>query len=98
MNKAKVGILGTGNIGSDLLMKIIKSDELECSIFAGRNPQSSGIKKAVELGILSSSNGISALMDAKDNVDIIIDATSAKAHTDNEEILEKCMGGWKIYN
>ena len=37
MKKVKVGIIGTGNIGSDLLMKVMRSDILECGIFAGRN-------------------------------------------------------------
>lgn len=41
--KIKVGIIGTGNIGTDLLMKVLKSDVLECGIFAGHNPDSKGI-------------------------------------------------------
>lgn len=40
MKKARIGIIGTGNIGTDLLLKIKKSNTLECQIFAGRNPNS----------------------------------------------------------
>ena len=38
MGKVKVGIIGTGNIGSDLLMKVMRSDVLDCGIFAGHSP------------------------------------------------------------
>ena len=41
--KLRVGIIGTGNIGTDLLMKVIKSNFLECTMFIGRNLQSKGI-------------------------------------------------------
>ena len=49
--KIKVGIIGTGNIGSDLLMKVMRSDVLECGIFAGHSPDSKGIARARELDI-----------------------------------------------
>ena len=55
MRKAKVGIIGTGNIGTDLLIKVQRSDILECSIFAGKNPDSVGIKKARTKRITKSS-------------------------------------------
>ena len=51
MKKIKVGIIGTGNIGTDLLMKVLKSDILECGIFAGHSPNSKGITRARELGV-----------------------------------------------
>ena len=45
MQKIKVGIIGTGNIGTALLMKVMRSGVLECGIFAGHNPDSKGIEK-----------------------------------------------------
>ena len=58
MGKVKVGIIGTGNIGSDLLAKVMRSDILECGIFAGHNPESSGIKRAQEMGIPTTAESI----------------------------------------
>ena len=47
----KAGIIGTGNIGTDLLLKLIKTDFIEPIIFAGRRMDSNGIKLAQEKGI-----------------------------------------------
>lgn len=49
--KLRVGIIGTGNIGMDLLYKILRSDWLSCSIFVGHNPDSVNIKRAQSMGI-----------------------------------------------
>ena len=51
MGKLKVAILGSGNIGTDLLIKILRSDFLECFLFVGRNLSSSGMQKASSLGV-----------------------------------------------
>ena len=58
MKKVKVGIIGTGNIGSDLLVKIQRSRFLECGIFAGRDPESKGIQFAKKMGIKTSSESL----------------------------------------
>ena len=50
-SKLKIAILGTGNIGTDLLIKIMKSDYIECSVFVGRNLLSKGMSKAINLGV-----------------------------------------------
>ena len=60
--KLKVGIIGSGNIGSDLMMKIIRSDYLKCTIFAGRNFNSDGMKNAINLGITVSDLGIKSII------------------------------------
>ena len=88
MKKARIGILGTGNIGTDLLMKILKTKSLECTVFAGHNPDSLNIKTASDLGICTSVDGIEALAGNQNNIDIIIDATSAKAHMNHFKLLE----------
>ena len=88
MKKARIGILGTGNIGTDLLMKILSTKSLECTVFAGHNPDSRNIKMASDLGIYTSFDGIGALVGNQNNIDIIIDATSAKAHMNHFKLLE----------
>lgn len=89
MKKIKVGIIGTGNIGTDLLYKIQRSEILECSIFTGRDPESQGIKRAENLGIKTSFDSIRAIEDDPTLCDIVFDATSAKAHLINAPILKK---------
>lgn len=87
--KTKVGIIGTGNIGTDLLFKVGRSKLLECSIFTGRDPDSKGIKRAKELGINTSSESIKAIEENPDICEIVFDATSAKGHLINAPILKK---------
>jgi acetaldehyde dehydrogenase len=79
-NKIKVGIIGSGNIGTDLLMKIQRSDLLECAIFVGRNLNSKGMKKANEAGVRISDKSIQFFIDEPDAVDIVFDATTATFH------------------
>ncbi len=88
MKKIKVGILGTGNIGCDLLMKIQKSDILECSLFMGRNLDSKGMKFASENNINISDKSINALIENPELCDIVFDATTASAHKTHAEILK----------
>lgn len=80
MNKLRIGILGTGNIGTDLLIKVLRSDFLECICFAGRNPGSPGMLKAVSLGVNVSDKGIDAFIDKNLECDLVFDATSALDH------------------
>ncbi len=87
--KIKVGIIGTGNIGMDLLYKIQKSDVLECGIFAGRDPESKGLLVAEKMGIKTTFNSIRAIEDNPELCDIVFDATSAKGHLFNAPILKK---------
>lgn len=89
MNKVKVGIIGTGNIGSDLLMKVMKSDVLECGIFAGRNIESKGMVHAKQLGVPVTDESISFIEDNPDCCDIVFDATTAEVHRKNAPILKK---------
>lgn len=88
MNKVKVGIIGTGNIGTDLLMKIQKSKILECGIFTGRNAASDGIKRADMLGVNTSFESIKAIEKNPEYCDIVFDATSASFHLNHSKILK----------
>ncbi len=89
MKKINVGILGTGNIGCDLLVKTQKSPYLQCTIFMGRNLDSKGIQFAKRLGVRVSANSISALDDPSINCDIVFDATTAAFHLNHLNILRK---------
>lgn len=89
MKKIKVGIIGTGNIGTDLLMKIQRSPYLECSIFTGRNFSSSGMLKAASLGVKTSDRGIDILINEPNICDIVFDATSASNHLKHAPILKE---------
>lgn len=89
IKKIKVGIIGTGNIGSDLLTKVLRSSVLECVIFTGHNPDSEGIKRAKKLGIETSFDSIKAIEKNPDCCEIVFDATSAKAHSYNAPILKR---------
>lgn len=88
MNKVKVGIIGTGNIGTDILMKIQRSDFLECSAFVGKETSSKGISIAKSLGIKTSFDSINYFINNPDCCDIVIDATSASAHIIHAPILK----------
>ncbi|MCR5756865.1 MAG: acetaldehyde dehydrogenase (acetylating) [Selenomonas sp.] len=85
--KIKVAIIGTGNIGSDLLMKIKRSPWLECNLFAGRSLTSKGIQRAKEMGIPVSDKSIHAIENDPSCCDIVFDATSADAHKEHAPIL-----------
>ncbi len=91
----KVGIIGTGNIGTDLLVKVQRSQILECGMFAGRNSESTGIKIAKSMGVRTSYDSIKAIMNDPDCCEIVFDATSAKVHLDNAPILKE-LGKYTI--
>lgn len=95
MKKVKIGIIGTGNIGSDLLAKVMRSDFLECGIFAGHNPESEGIKRAQEMGIPTSAESVHYIEHNPECCDIVFDATSAGVHKFNAPILKK-LGKYTI--
>lgn len=93
--RVKVGIIGTGNIGTDLLIKISRSKFLECGIFAGQNPSSEGIRRAKIMGVNTSYESIGAILKDSDSCEIVFDATSAQAHTQHAPILRK-LGKYTI--
>lgn len=88
MNKLKVAILGTGNIGTDLLLKVIKSNLLTCTLFAGRNLDSPGMKLAKSLDVNVTPNGCSAIVQDPSICDIVVDCTSAQDHIKHWEMLK----------
>jgi acetaldehyde dehydrogenase (acetylating) len=89
MQKLRVAILGSGNIGTDLLIKIQRSSYLECVLFIGRNLSSPGMAKAIAMGVRVSDESIHAIEKDPDAVDLVFDATSAKDAAHHWAILEK---------
>ncbi|MDN7227905.1 acetaldehyde dehydrogenase (acetylating) [Planococcus sp. N064] len=87
MSKLKVGIIGSGNIGTDLMYKIERCDSLEMSVMVGIDADSEGLKRAKAAGYTVISNGIDGLMEQLDAVDIVFDATSAYAHKAHSDLL-----------
>ena len=89
MKKTKVAILGSGNIGTDLLIKIMRSPLLECSLFIGRNLASPGMMKANSLGARISDQSINAIVREPDACELVFDCTSALDAGRHWAILEK---------
>ena len=87
----RVAIIGSGNIGTDLLIKVLRSPVLDCALFVGRNLNSPGLAKAHSLGVPISACSIEALTAEPDCYDLVFDATSALDHVRHWPIL-KGMG------
>lgn len=85
MVKLKVAILGSGNIGTDLMYKIERSDYLSMSVMVGIDPASEGIQRAKARGYHTITNGIEGLVASPELFDIVFDATTAKAHSMHSE-------------
>jgi acetaldehyde dehydrogenase len=83
-----VAILGTGNIGCDLLVKVSKSKLLNCILFTGRRKNSEGLGFAQVYGVNGSHLGVDAFKSVHE-IDIIFDATSAESHLKNLNALLK---------
>jgi len=87
--KIKVGIIGPGNIGTDLMYKILKrSHKMQLELVSGIVPTSEGLKRAKKEGIKTSSEGIEGILGEKD-IRIVFDSTSAKQHLIHAPLLEK---------
>ncbi len=82
----KVSILGTGNIGCDLLVKCLKEENIQVVSFSGRHSDSKGLKFAKSYGVPISDRSIKGIISDFEKPDIILDATSAQAHPRNYEI------------
>lgn len=89
MSILKVGIIGSGNIGSDLMMKLLRSKLLQPTAMIGIDENSRGMKLAEEMGLQLFSGGIDSWAEQSDTVDLLFDATSASAHIYNNEMAQK---------
>ena len=85
----KAGIIGTGNIGTDLLLKLIKTDFIEPVIFAGRRMSSNGIKLAQEKGIPVTDKGIDYFIENCCVADVVYDCTNAIDAKQHAKVFEE---------
>ncbi|MCO7613880.1 acetaldehyde dehydrogenase (acetylating) [Pseudomonas chlororaphis] len=87
--KLKAAIIGPGNIGTDLLLKMCRSEWIEPVWMVGVDPQSAGLERARELGIKTTADGLAGLLPhvLDDNIRIAFDATSAYVHAENSRQL-----------
>lgn len=90
--KFKAAIIGSGNIGTDLMIKILRTGKhLEMGAFVGIDPESDGLARAQRIGVPTTHEGIDGLLNMENwnEIDFIFDATSAKAHLVNYEKISK---------
>jgi acetaldehyde dehydrogenase len=87
--RVKVAILGSGNIGTDLMYKLLKQPgHMELALLAGIVPESDGLARARALGIATSVEGIKAVLEEPE-IKIVFDATSARAHMRHAKALRE---------
>ncbi|MGX9135626.1 acetaldehyde dehydrogenase (acetylating) [Rummeliibacillus sp. JY-2-4R] len=89
MSKVKVAVLGSGNIGTDLMMKLRRSNVLELTTVIGIDENSDGLRLAKENGYEAIYTGINGFLERPELADIIFDATSAYAHIEHAKLLKE---------
>lgn len=90
--KHKVAIIGSGNIGTDLMIKVLRlSSVLEMGVFVGIDAESDGLARARSMGVATTHEGIEGLVSHPlfPEIEIVFDATSARSHLKHAEILRK---------
>jgi acetaldehyde dehydrogenase len=90
MSRTKVAVIGSGNIGTDLVIKLKRiAQHLEIAVLVGIDPASDGLARARRMGISTVHTGVQGLIEHPefDSIDIVFDSTSAKAHVTNAEAL-----------
>ncbi|WP_446741348.1 acetaldehyde dehydrogenase (acetylating) [Sphingobium yanoikuyae] len=88
--RMKVAIIGSGNIGTDLMIKVMRqSDVLEMSALVGIDPQSDGLARAARMGVATTHEGMDGLqrLDVWSQIGLVFDATSAGAHPQHSTIV-----------
>ena len=91
-NKIKAAIIGSGNIGTDLMIKILRTAEhIEMGVMVGIDPESDGLARAKRMGVATTAEGVEGLVKMPEFADIgiVFDATSAGAHVHNDKLLRK---------
>jgi acetaldehyde/propanal dehydrogenase len=89
MKKIKCALIGSGNIGTDLIYKIRRSPVLEPVWMVGIDPESEGLARACEMGLKTTADGVDGLLPhvLADGIQIAFDATSAYVHAENSRKL-----------
>ena len=97
--KLKAAIIGSGNIGTDLMIKILRHGKnIEMGAFVGIDPASDGLARAQRLGVAITADGVEGLtrLPVFDDIDVIFDATSASAHVTNDAFLRGLKPGIRM--
>ena len=99
LKKFKAAIIGSGNIGTDLMIKILRnSEQVEVAAMVGIDPGSDGLARAARLGLATTHDGVEGLtrLAVFDEIDFVFDATSAGAHVSNEGLLRQLRPGIRM--
>lgn len=91
-NKIKAAIIGSGNIGTDLMIKILRHGKhIEMGAMVGIDPNSDGLARASRMGVAVTHDGVEGLirMPEFDDIGVVFDATSASVHMKNDAFLRK---------
>jgi acetaldehyde dehydrogenase len=83
MSKTPCAVVGSGNIGTDLMYKLARSPVLELGLMVGVDPDSDGLARARRAGIATTAGGVGVLVDRADEFAIVFEATSAWVHRQN---------------
>lgn len=97
--KLKVAIIGPGNIGTDLMIKIMRNAKhLQMAAMVGIDPASDGLARAQRLGVATTHEGVQGLIDLPEfaDIDFVFDATSASAHVRNDAQLRAAKPGIRL--
>ncbi|WP_281915933.1 acetaldehyde dehydrogenase (acetylating) [Caldimonas thermodepolymerans] len=97
--KLKAAIVGSGNIGTDLMIKILRHGKhIECAAMVGIDPNSDGLARAARLGVATTHESVEGLtrLPVFGDIDIVIDATSAGAHVKNDAFLRSKKPGIRM--
>src|SRR5215471_7183984 len=97
--KLKAAIIGSGNIGTDLMIKILRnSKHLEMAAMVGIDAASDGLARAARLGVATTHEGVEGLtrLPVFDDIDFVFDATSAGAHVKNDALLRNLKPGLRM--
>ncbi|MPW19585.1 acetaldehyde dehydrogenase (acetylating) [Paraburkholderia sp. CNPSo 3157] len=98
-SRRKAAIIGSGNIGTDLMIKIMRhAQHLEMAAMVGIDPASDGLARAARLGVATTHEGVEGLarLPVFDEIDFVFDATSAGAHVKNDAFLRKLKPGIRM--
>ena len=98
-NKLNVAIIGSGNIGTDLMIKVLRtSSNLKMSVMVGIDPQSDGLARAQRMGVATTHEGVDGLINMPEfkDISIVFDATSAGAHLINDKKLKTAKPGIRL--
>src|ERR1700757_4748686 len=90
MTRTKVAVIGSGNIGTDLMIKVLRlSQTLEMGAMVGIDPDSDGLRRAQRFGVPTTPRGVQGLIEMPefDDIAVVFDATSATAHIENAKLL-----------